>query len=1551
MCEPHGNLNSIFDDCDTNSDHDNHYSGDECEDDYTSDWSGSDSEDEILLSGPVNLLLVSKRFADAAVCSLWQNLVFHGHDPVQMEALLRTLDKDDSSTDEEEGCGGHFLAEGSIYQNASTNGQQQQIQSEDLDRWEGELGQHNIGGPCAALQKSSLPATLLPAPSTETTMTLPPLASLNSIPDSTDTVPAGTLTTMPTTTLSVINSTATGERGEVLHDQSTPKGALVYKEIGDDATGTMAVSLGYNQQGVAPSIVCLDPAFVSASASASTSAATANNLGDSSRATRPLNPPSPEAENPSEISSQPHLGDFKHSVLGDSITHLSSSTNNAKGKERLQHKTIVEASSDQPSVPLLSARRSRLRNKSRWPYRRYVRRLVLNFAHPQASAQHLVDVLECINRRCPNQIQALDLHANEKMRAAGLEKTLELERLFSSGFTNLRYLRLQGGFVDNRLLSALLKGMRPPTSSSERSSSQHVAGNSASLPPLVSNQSGKSTAPTYATKIPAAIPRLQPCRLSQVFLGPGSVTDSAVEKLVDVAGHSLEVFRVMSCVDVGGSTLATLLTRCPKLRVLGMCRSLARDRDLLEGLGIELDDGFPSSSTSTLGPPLATPGSLSSMGGLTAALSALSSAVNIPSSTTQQALSNAAPTNYSHLGGNLTTSNHIQPNSAGGERHIPFKPTPKKIIAPLERLELGTVKLTRRGVEEIIKGVSKTLRFLVLETQHLSEPFLQDVVMPLGVRLEALHFNKSVTVDHHHGGFGSMGRHGTRASADSAAKQTTSKNQRKVSDWLGETTTDQWVTHGDNALWTSVFDSYFEVGGGLNQQPYIGQAPNYQQHQPYATGTSSLPHHHHPHPQHQHNQPFHGREHASTFRFHAVDSDEILEQFGVRRSTIDAVLTTLPQLKAFTVMQCDFFSEKDGAWEWMQIEREEAKWVQSLGFRALQALYLFLLLSYVFLGGVNVIGVGSHHQAGGRAAILSVYDKTGLIDLAKELVALDFRILASGGTSKAIQNAGLPVEDVSAITKAPEILGGRVKTLHPAVHGGILARDIPSDEADLAAQAIEKVDIVACNLYPFKETVARPNVTIPEAIEEIDIGGVTLLRAAAKNHVRVSILSDPKDYAKVVSELKQHNKVTDETRQLLALKAFNQTSEYDEAISNYLRQQYAAGTQQLTLRYGANPHQKPAQVFVKQGDLPIKVLSGSPGYINLLDALNAWPLVKELTQALGLPAAASFKHVSPAGAAVGVPLSDVEKKVYQVDDLKLPLTPVATAYARARGADRMSSFGDWIAISTTVDLATAKIISREVSDGIIAPGYDADALEVLRKKKDGKYCVLQMDPNYEPSEIESRTVYGLTLQQKRNDAKIDASLFQNLVTKNKNLPESAIRDLIVATIALKYTQSNSVCYAKNGMVIGLGAGQQSRIHCTRLAGDKADNWWLRHHPKVLAFDWKKETKRADKSNAIDLYVLDKIGEGEERAAWESAFNTVPEPLTAEERKEHMKLLTDVALSSDAFFPFTDNVFRARQSGVQHIAAPSGSVCDKQVIEAADALGMTISHTTLRLFHH
>ena len=444
-------------------------------------------------------------------------------------------------------------------------------------------------------------------------------------------------------------------------------------------------------------------------------------------------------------------------------------------------------------------------------------------------------------------------------------------------------------------------------------------------------------------------------------------------------------------------------------------------------------------------------------------------------------------------------------------------------------------------------------------------------------------------------------------------------------------------------------------------------------------------------------------------------------------------------------------------------------------------------------------------------------------------------------------------------------------------------------------------------------------------------GGVTLLRAAAKNHSRVTVLSDPQDYPEFLEEFRKGD-ISQETRNKLALKAFLQTADYDLAISDFFRKKYAPGTKQLTLRYGCNPHQIPAQAYVREGDLPFKgilplpaalmqVLNGAPGYVNLLDALYSWPLVKELAFALNLPAAASFKHVSPAGAAVGIPLTAIEKKVYFAEDID-DKSRLAAAYARARGADRMSSFGDWIALSDIVDVSTAKLISKEVSDGVIAPGYDAAAFEILKKKKGGKYTVLQIDPLYVPSAVEIRQVFGVTLQQQRNDVKIDANLFKNIVSQKKELGEQALVDIIVATIALKYTQSNSVCYAKGGMVVGLGAGQQSRIHCTRLAGDKTDNWydcssnstdyrWLRHHPKVLAFEFAAHAKRPDKANAIDLYVSGQIPETKtEKEQYEATFKTVPEPLTAEERTEFLKQLDDVALSSDAFFPFPDNVHRA-----------------------------------------
>ncbi|EPY81436.1 bifunctional purine biosynthesis protein PURH isoform 3 [Camelus ferus] len=446
---------------------------------------------------------------------------------------------------------------------------------------------------------------------------------------------------------------------------------------------------------------------------------------------------------------------------------------------------------------------------------------------------------------------------------------------------------------------------------------------------------------------------------------------------------------------------------------------------------------------------------------------------------------------------------------------------------------------------------------------------------------------------------------------------------------------------------------------------------------------------------------------------------------------------------------------------------------------------------------------------------------------------------------------------------------------------GILARSIPEDSADMARLDFNLIRVVVCNLYPFAKTVASPDVTVEEAVEQIDIGGVTLLRAAAKNHARVTVVCEPEDYVAVSTEMQgSDSKDTSlETRRQLALKAFTHTAQYDEAISEYFRKEYSKGISQMPLRYGMNPHQTPAQLYTLKPRLPIT------------------------------------------GAAVGIPLSEDEARVCMVYDLYKTLTPISTAYARARGADRMSSFGDFVALSDVCDVPTAKIISRE------------------------------MDQSYKPDENEVRTLFGLRLSQKRNNGVIDRSLFSNVVTKNKDLPESALRDLIVATIAVKYTQSNSVCYAKNGQVIGIGAGQQSRIHCTRLAGDKANYWWLRHHPQVLSMKFKTGVKRAEISNAIDQYVTGTIGEDEDLVKWKALFEEVPELLTEAEKKDWVDKLNEVSISSDAFFPFRDNVDRAKRSGVAYIAAPSGSAADKVVIEACDELGIILAHTNLRLFHH
>ena len=389
---------------------------------------------------------------------------------------------------------------------------------------------------------------------------------------------------------------------------------------------------------------------------------------------------------------------------------------------------------------------------------------------------------------------------------------------------------------------------------------------------------------------------------------------------------------------------------------------------------------------------------------------------------------------------------------------------------------------------------------------------------------------------------------------------------------------------------------------------------------------------------------------------------------------------------------------------------------------------------------------------------------------------------------------------------------------------------------------------------------------------------------------------------------------------------------------------------ELALKYGCNPNQKPSRIFMADGsDLPITVLNGKPGYINFLDAFNSWQLVMELKAATGLPAAASFKHVSPAGAAVAVPMSDTLKKIYFVDDLEL--SPLATAYARARGADRMSSYGDFIALSEICDVPTALMIKREVSDGIIAPGYTDEALEILKSKRKGTYNIIQMDPNYRPDPVEHKQCFGITFEQGRNELKIDADLLKNLVTDNKELPDFAVRDLLISLITLKYTQSNSVCYAKDGQAIGIGAGQQSRIHCTRLAGNKADIWWLRQHPKVLNLPFKEDIRRPDRDNTIDVYISEEWEDVVAGDNWKFAFTQQPEPLTREEKKEWLSKLTDVSLGSDAFFPFGDNIERARKSGVQYVAQPGGSIRDDNVIETCDKYGMAMAFTGIRLFHH
>ena len=391
---------------------------------------------------------------------------------------------------------------------------------------------------------------------------------------------------------------------------------------------------------------------------------------------------------------------------------------------------------------------------------------------------------------------------------------------------------------------------------------------------------------------------------------------------------------------------------------------------------------------------------------------------------------------------------------------------------------------------------------------------------------------------------------------------------------------------------------------------------------------------------------------------------------------------------------------------------------------------------------------------------------------------------------------------------------------------------------------------------------------------------------------------------------------------------------------------------ELALKYGCNPNQKPSRIYMEDGELPLEVINGRPGYINFLDALNSWQLVKELKEATGMPAAASFKHVSPAGAAIGLPLSDTLKKIYFVDDLKMELSPLACAYARARGADRMCSYGDFVALSDTCDAATATLIKREVSDGVIAPGYTPEAIEILKSKRKGTYNVIQINPEYKPAPLERRQVFGITFEQGRNEVRLDdPALFQNVPTQNKEFTPEAKRDLIIALITLKYTQSNSVCYVKDGQAIGIGAGQQSRVHCTRLAGQKADTWWLRQCPKVMSLPFKEGIRRADRDNTIDVYISEEHDDVLREGTWQQFFTERPEPLTMEEKKDWIAQNTGVALGSDAFFPFGDNIERAHKSGVQYIAQAGGSIRDDNVIETCDKYGIAMAMTGVRLFHH
>merc|ERR1719428_637818 len=593
-----------------------------------------------------------------------------------------------------------------------------------------------------------------------------------------------------------------------------------------------------------------------------------------------------------------------------------------------------------------------------------------------------------------------------------------------------------------------------------------------------------------------------------------------------------------------------------------------------------------------------------------------------------------------------------------------------------------------------------------------------------------------------------------------------------------------------------------------------------------------------------------------------------------------------------------------------------------------------------------------------KTALVSVFDKTGIDELGPYLAKKGIHVLSTGGTAAKLRELGCTVEDVADYTGSPEILDGRVKTLHPKVHGGLLAaRGNAKHEGEMKEHGLRAIDLTIVNLYPFAQAVAKGG-DFATCIENVDIGGPAMVRASAKNHACVSIVTSPKQYAGLMTQMTENDGCTTfDFRKNCACAAYALTASYDSMVSTWMEKQVSEppSTHSISfeverpLKYGCNPHQLPAGLCaVGGGKLPFEVVSGVPGYINLLDAVNAWQLVHELAEATGMPAAASFKHVSPAGAAIGVPLSDLEREVFEVTGKDM--TPTAAAYVRARNADPMCSFGDFVAISHEVDLATANILKIEVSDGIIAPSFNVEALEVLKNKKQGKFIVLKADPDFVPPDSEFRMCGGLGYWQKRNDVIFKESHLDKVVTKKTDLTKEAKLDMILASIVIKYTQSNSVGYSLNGMMIGVGAGQQSRVDCVKLAGRKLATWKLRFHEKVKGLKFKEGVKRQDRVNARVRYIEGDM-EPAELAEWSKNFDETPAPLTADEKSSFLKELSDVSISSDAFFPFRDSIDHCAKLGVKFVAQPGGSVADAEVIEACDIYGMSMAFTSLRLFHH